>query len=636
MDEAVQAKPPDLKNAETSEERPRLWRPALICLLLLLLEIYALLHDFEAADVLPRLGRPVIARFISSENEVRSKSVGTILWRVPVPGADLRTLDTVLTMPASRAQIEFDDGTQLAVEPDSLVVLDKTRADDAERFQKIVVNLKQGSLSRKVMAGRKAIPLAVNVANTVIEDEAGDSEFKIRTDGGKLTVAVSKGSVKLLNDEKTTEVKQDQAAVLESGGNVALVSAAEVEPSPTPEPTPEPTPSPTPEPKRKLDPPKMRKPKVRVRIRTSQNATLQTDSVLLASTIDQFKLLGLLASRVEHENENGFAIGNAEKSSVAGVKAKTSPKKQNFQTVFIDLEWDQVKSAAKYRLQISEEDDFSTLLLDKVIKGTAFDYQTIQNENKRKLYFRVASIDADGDQGGFSDSELVEIDAVKVQLAQDSLGPRDPSDPTPDEVASRDRWRVNLGVGAAYHFRTFKRTDVELLAEGSGFIPALVQVEVTKQKESGFEWRAGLWALLEKAEPTDSRLKKSTHSVLLWRTWFGAGFERWGVGAYASSSTKFELVARVVTSEPFMLIGATGWYQSNPNDLQWLHWRGQLGLVVAGGMGADVNFTFKKPIARAKSRLIDYRGFYGELEPFGRFMNIETSYGGAIKIGYLF
>ena len=67
----------------------------------------------------------------------------------------------------------------------------------------------------------------------------------------------------------------------------------------------------------------------------------------------------------------------------------------------LEIKWLKVEGASKYRIQVAEDKEFTVLQDDlKDIRGEAY---ILYNFGFKSYYFRVSSIDEDGNEGEWSD-----------------------------------------------------------------------------------------------------------------------------------------------------------------------------------------------------------------------------------------
>jgi len=95
--------------------------------------------------------------------------------------------------------------------------------------------------------------------------------------------------------------------------------------------------------------------------------------------------------------------------TVAHAADEHAAGEESFEVV---LQWDEVQGISRFRLQVSDREDFSSPpFLDRTVNGRrhAWRYVISQIERDRDLYFRVASVTADGRQGEFSEPMIVPI-----------------------------------------------------------------------------------------------------------------------------------------------------------------------------------------------------------------------------------
>lgn len=195
-------------------KEPRLWGPALVCLLLLLLEIYALFSDFGEVTPATIEDQPVIATYVAGLNEVRKRPSGTIIWNVPQAGSELRRNDAILTMNGSEALVEFKDGANISIGSDSLVILEKTPIDRNMEYQRIVLRLMQGSLAKQ---SQGQLPMSIEAGESRVEDPDGTATFNLSRTKDGLTVEVASGNLSVGQGDAMRTVQPFQRATIQSG-----------------------------------------------------------------------------------------------------------------------------------------------------------------------------------------------------------------------------------------------------------------------------------------------------------------------------------------------------------------------------------------------------------------------------------
>ena len=137
-----------LNSAKSQSEFRILWLPTIICLLLIGVEIHLLVTDryFTGGERSQSLGPP-IATYSTGKNQVRKKTQGTLVWETPTEQMPLYGADAIATMEDSEATIVFNDHSELVVEPNSLIILEK--APDGMKTGAIIARIVKGSIQHK-------------------------------------------------------------------------------------------------------------------------------------------------------------------------------------------------------------------------------------------------------------------------------------------------------------------------------------------------------------------------------------------------------------------------------------------------------------------------------------------------------
>lgn len=563
-----------------------LWLPALICLLLLVGEVRFLFRDLSVGGTSKHGPTVQIATFESGKNEVRQKNGGTILWQPPAPGQVLYQQDSIATMSNSEASVRFADGSELIIEPDSLIVFEEASFPKEGGPARIMARLVRGSLKRK-NAGPATllVKLPGQEAPVELADPHGGAIFRVVYRSNGIEVVVESGGVRMNGKEIKPAVP-------------------------------------------KLPSPNLKKPEIE--IRKIQKSTSLWD-LLLSS-----------AWAAEAVPEQNWLIS-------------------------IHFAWEPVPGADTYRIQIAKDPEFQSVILDKVMKETTFDYQSDLPPEPQTLYMRVAGQDASGALGDYSPLEQIHIQSMSeisreymtpspspspsptptpTPTPSPSPTPRPPKKkpqpvhhkaikpPTPIVKSTESHNHFEIAYGVIYQSRTFKGSALPSTVSASGLVPAELALEFSHVRPDGGGYKIGASYAAEVVEPGSSgaTLQNGKISVPLIRGWFlfEKAFDGWtgGVGPYATNSSKFTWsgTSTTLTAQSQMLIGALVDAVKETKSLQW---RAELGIVGLGGTGADASLTARKWLWSGKT-------YFGELGAQLRFISIETSYGGTLGFGASF
>jgi hypothetical protein len=142
-------------------------------ILILLCSVYLLHKERSHTDGI----QSGIAILKDKTQEVQTRRAKSMSWDEANPGEYFEYYDSILTMKASQAQIVFNDGTDLQMEPDSLIVLEPP----LQKNSSIRLNLKQGAATLTLKKGEKVetnkqILVARETATINLSIEAKNSE----------------------------------------------------------------------------------------------------------------------------------------------------------------------------------------------------------------------------------------------------------------------------------------------------------------------------------------------------------------------------------------------------------------------------------------------------------------------------
>ncbi|HAR42739.1 MAG TPA: hypothetical protein DCS07_08955 [Bdellovibrionales bacterium] len=591
---------PESQNWSTGPFRT-LWLPALICLLILAGEIYFLLADIsEQVKGAPVQGVPVaVLQSLDSKaslkqvtNGVRHKAAGTLIWAVPQPGQSLFRQDSIATLADSESVVIFPDESEVVIEPESLIVFEDLPTQGPAQ---ITARIVKGSLYRR-KAGK--LPLVLKVGNSHselrINDERSDAIFRVIARGHGVEVIVQSGAV-VINGSQRIAAKQKAVLADLSNGRI------EVQPEP---------------PLQKMAPPRLRRPRIEIKPRT-----------------------------LPQQSSFWFPMAFAAETDINTIE------------ISIHFTWEATAGAQQYKIQIAADPEFQKLITEQVVKEPLFNYITLSPEADSIVYFRVAGINSQDDVGEFSAFEKVEIKPeikpapVRVPLTQQKIKLQEkpqkkpqkkPEDnplpfshpkPKPPEIAQPRRseppmpLRAEIALGLIFQSRSFKSDLYPNHANGNGWIPGSVRGEVDFPAFEKSRFRLGLTAILENVSAKGGNTPlppgvQATASAPLVQVW--GVFEKsfWGVGPYLSNSSQFSWREGALTSHFRPLAGAL--FQLNTR-----RYRIQIAPILIGAQGADLSFQAKFPFSLAPDWFLR-----GGLT--GRWLKMETSYGGIAEVGYGF
>ncbi len=151
---------------------------------------------------------PTVASVQQASGAVKLRLAMTLGWRTVARGVEVHDGDAVFVPPGAEATLEFTDGTTLALDERTLVVVERPRAGAR------IVTLRQGSVSGR--AGSEGLTLATPAGEARLE-AASEAHVEL-TDGTRLEVAVKRGAAKVKGKGGERRVASGQrAAAVETG-----------------------------------------------------------------------------------------------------------------------------------------------------------------------------------------------------------------------------------------------------------------------------------------------------------------------------------------------------------------------------------------------------------------------------------
>ncbi|MBL7716774.1 MAG: FecR domain-containing protein [Bdellovibrionales bacterium] len=305
-----------------------------------------------------------IAEISENEKDVRLKPGGTLVWGQSRKGVPLFHKDSVATMVGARATIAFNDGSEIVMEPDSMIVIEegpKPGFAFPGTSRRIQVKVHRGSFKRqKSGSGEFSVVPAdgTEVSRSVELDPQPDSSvFRVskRATGG-VEVFSETGKVQVTRKEKD---KTEEALVGE--GERLKVVPGEVISKPSKRPA--------------LPAPKLKRPQIKI----------------------EMKKKGAF-----------FKIWN-----FFFPEAHAGPRKTKAAEEFqVRFSWEKVEGASGYRVQISDKPRFTGSVESKDLKEPSFEKALSAKDQSKIFYLRVAGLDSEGNEGEFSDAERIDLAKV--------------------------------------------------------------------------------------------------------------------------------------------------------------------------------------------------------------------------------
>ena len=110
------------------------------------------------------------ARFTSIEGSVQVKRAGTLEWLDATTAVVLRSNDLVRTGSGATAEIEFADGTQFGVRPDSLITIEESSQNPVSRQQRVALSIQSGEANFQTAA--RSVPGETTISTPTVRTTA--------------------------------------------------------------------------------------------------------------------------------------------------------------------------------------------------------------------------------------------------------------------------------------------------------------------------------------------------------------------------------------------------------------------------------------------------------------------------------
>ena len=420
-------------------------------------------------------GQPTAARVISAQGEAEAKVAFTGQTIGVATDLLLHSGDEIRTGPNGNVVVEFGDSSRLLVQANSLLVMDTLSVYGDTRMVDTRLRLQQGRVENQVTP-RQSLRTRYEIFTPAAVSAVRGTHYRLGMDAAQATARteVLEGAVELRGARQTRTVKTGFGALAETGKSLA---------APTPllaPPTIADLPAVVTRSPIQLSVPAL-KGATAYRAQIAPNEQFTTllfdavsaapvvrgpdlpdgDYVLRIRGIDAKGLEGRDADhrfRLHARPEPPFLIQPADQSAV-------------FEQALV-FEWAEPQNAATYHFQLAEDERF-TKLVSNLPKYTGSRLSLDQTLAPGRYFWRVATHDADGRAGPFSDPQFFRLQATpKLQ--------------TPEVTADTMTFRWAAGLpGQQYQFQLAKDLQFEtVLVDQRVSEPQLT----ISRPESGFHY----------------------------------------------------------------------------------------------------------------------------------------------------
>lgn len=156
---------------------------------------------------------PVVALIAESSGDVKLRLSSALGWGGASRGEDVHDGDSVFVPPGGTAMLRFTDGTELALDERTLVVVEMPHAGER------AVTLRQGSASSRT--GTEGLTLQTPAGEAKLGAQA---EASVELSGEKLEVLVKKGVAEVKGGGQSATVRGGERVAAAKSGTVQLVA----------------------------------------------------------------------------------------------------------------------------------------------------------------------------------------------------------------------------------------------------------------------------------------------------------------------------------------------------------------------------------------------------------------------------
>lgn len=403
-----------------------------------------------------------IGEITSLENDVRHKVRKGFQWRSLRRPRDLSWGDGVFTGKGSKARVRLDDGSEIDLQENSLVIFTPSQDD-------LVLNLQYGNFTGTLSSDGR---LRVNNNGEIVDLMGDNAQIMIgRNDAGNLSVQVLNGEVTALDKNGQRSLAAGSQAALENG---ALKERQQRQPASkamwkTGEMTKEAVipvdidahPVAPAKAKLKWESPG-KKEKYQLQVAKDPEFKEIVEERTVTGSVSEFKTTepGSYFVRLKPEKGDEKTWSDTEEIKIKkghpmGLDAPVLSRK----TFVVDgvehsearLTWKKVPQAKEYAVEISHQEDFSEIVRTEITKENSF---TLSDFPREGAYARVRAVTPGGRHGFASDTATVRV--TPSGLAIDPIPEirilgKTPFAP-PEPVDLKVKWN-QLGIAKAYELQ---------------------------------------------------------------------------------------------------------------------------------------------------------------------------------------
>lgn len=190
---------------------------------------YMWLRHKPPVDLGPVVTTEAAARFIDLEGKVELKPREEFQWKPANFKYELSEGDKVQTGSDSVAKIRFDDGTEITVQPDSIVVIKRNKTSDDKQQALLVIESGESSINAEKSTNTATIATP-NIKNGRIAP-GSEVSFATEQQSGQDSAEVKKGYAEITTQQgKTVKLSDLQKVAVDRNNNIKVSELPKIPP----------------------------------------------------------------------------------------------------------------------------------------------------------------------------------------------------------------------------------------------------------------------------------------------------------------------------------------------------------------------------------------------------------------------
>lgn len=358
--------------------------------------------------------RPTVGLLTFKVRTIERKFDNQVVWETIPTQTEIKNRDTIRTVAMADAILTLEDGTQIQIGENSMILVDFSD-------KKYNLNFAYGTVGAK--RDEKSGDTVINIQSGDSQIQVGKGELSLEKSGEELSVNVSKGEAKIRSGDKEQTVSQDQTAKLSEDGiqvktqtfrlveprDASLIITETAQKSVSFSWTGE----------------SISRAKARWEISTDPGfRRVLQQSTVTSGSIERALQPGIYYWRLAYVDESGkptvSSVSRFQIIRKESIRIFTPTPRQNFVispgsgSLLVNFSWSKVELVSAYRVELSQSENFSPILTSKETKNNSIGFDGLAEGNYFVRVVGKSALDGEVDSvsevNSFSISRRMELE----------------------------------------------------------------------------------------------------------------------------------------------------------------------------------------------------------------------------------